>query len=160
VKIIETIITNNVQKRNSREVARKGYGSSHGAANQLLSFASLVLATALVGFNEWLSDAQRRRKCERASQLLGSRYFNRSFIQLRHFLLFFRPYNSALERPAVPLNCSIEREGGMQAAVAGCWSSAQTAQEASRPFRLQTDLQLHSVHFEGHLRGCRNCYTT
>jgi hypothetical protein len=74
----------NVQKRDSREISRESDSASHGAADQLLAFAALVLSTALVGFNEGLADAEWGRGSESASQLLCAWDLNWRFIQLWH----------------------------------------------------------------------------
>jgi hypothetical protein len=76
------------------------------------------------------------------------------------FCFLDRVYRPTRESPAVSLNCSIEREGGMNAS-SGCVAGPARANRArGSTFRLQTDLQLHSVHFEGHLRGVGNCCVT
>ena len=96
-----------LQKRQSGKVARKCDGASHRSGYQLLTFAALILAAALVCFHEGLADAQRRRKGERARQLLRARNFNWRLIQLGHFSLkllaayafAFPAYNHIKTRP-------------------------------------------------------------
>jgi hypothetical protein len=82
----------NVQKRDCGKMTGEGDGAAHWAANQLLALAALVLAAALVGLNERLTDAEGGGGGEGARQLLGAGHFGWAFVQLGHVAMLLENY--------------------------------------------------------------------